>query len=81
MNTYGGVKVQLHAFLTSALDGGERFTSTQSPWYPLDRRLGGPQSRSGCDGKETNPCLFRKSNLQPSHYTDWATPLHIKMGV
>jgi hypothetical protein len=40
--------------LTSALDGGEwsasrpgRFTPQgKSPWYPWDRRLGGPQSRS-----------------------------------
>jgi hypothetical protein len=26
----------------------------ESPWYPLDRRLGGPQSQSGCGGKEKN---------------------------
>jgi hypothetical protein len=26
----------------------------KSPWYPLDRRLGGPQSRSGRGGKEKN---------------------------
>jgi hypothetical protein len=26
----------------------------KSPWYPLDRRLGGPQSRSGCGGEEKN---------------------------
>jgi hypothetical protein len=24
------------------------------PWYPLDRRLGGPQSRSGGGGEEKN---------------------------
>jgi hypothetical protein len=24
----------------------------KNPWYPLDRRLGGPQSRSGCGGEE-----------------------------
>jgi hypothetical protein len=48
--------------LTSALDGGEwltsrpgRFTPQEnSPWYPLDRRLGGPQSRSGGGGEEKN---------------------------
>jgi hypothetical protein len=26
----------------------------KSPWYPLDRRLGGPQSRSGPGGEEKN---------------------------
>jgi hypothetical protein len=24
------------------------------PWYPFDRRLGGPQSQSGCGGEEKN---------------------------
>jgi hypothetical protein len=45
--------------LTSALDGGEwsasrpgRFTPRERA--PLDRRLGGPQSRSGCGGEEKN---------------------------
>jgi hypothetical protein len=47
--------------LTSALDGGEwsasrpgRFTPRKSPWYPLDRRLDGPQNRSGYGGEEKN---------------------------
>jgi hypothetical protein len=26
----------------------------KSPWYPLDRKLGGPQSRSGLAGEEEN---------------------------
>jgi hypothetical protein len=26
----------------------------KSPWYPLDRKLGGPQSRSGHGGEEKN---------------------------
>jgi hypothetical protein len=26
----------------------------KSPWYPLGRRLGGPQSRSGRGGEEKN---------------------------
>jgi len=24
----------------------------KSPWFPLDRRLGGPKAQSGCSGKE-----------------------------
>jgi hypothetical protein len=31
----------------------------KSPWLPLDRRLGGPQSQSGCSGEEKNSqCLL-----------------------
>jgi hypothetical protein len=48
--------------LTLALDGGEWSASCprhfipqeKSPWYLLDRRLGGPQSCSGCGGEEKN---------------------------
>jgi hypothetical protein len=31
-----------------------RFTPSESPLYPSDRRLGGPQSRSGRGGEEKN---------------------------
>jgi len=30
------------------------YPHVKSPWYPLDRRLGGPQSRSGRGGEEKN---------------------------
>jgi hypothetical protein len=40
------VSGQIHA--PAALPQGK------NPWYPLDRRLGGPQSRSGRDGEEKN---------------------------
>jgi hypothetical protein len=30
------------------------YPQRKSPWYPLDRRLGGPQSRSGRGGEEKN---------------------------
>jgi hypothetical protein len=51
------------------------YSGGKSPWYPLDRRLGRLQSRSGC-GEEKNPCPCRNltSSPQPSHYIDWATP-------
>jgi len=44
-----------------------------TPWFPLNRRLGGPQSRSGCLGWETNLFLGwdlnrRSSSMYPSHY-------------
>jgi hypothetical protein len=40
------VSGQLHA--PAALPQGK------SPWYPLDRRLGGPQNRFGRGGEEKN---------------------------
>jgi hypothetical protein len=56
------VEVQLHSFF----DLGTRwrwvvsftprplYPQGKSPWYPLDRGLGGPQSRSGRGGEEKN---------------------------
>jgi hypothetical protein len=51
MMAYGGVDVQTHIFLTSALAEGEWSASATAalpppPPYPLARRLGGPQSQS-----------------------------------
>jgi hypothetical protein len=45
----------------------------KSPQYPLDRRLGGAQSRSWRGGEERDPCTCQESSPQCSHYTDWAT--------
>jgi hypothetical protein len=59
---------------------------TTRPLYPrernsrnsLDRRLGGPQNRSGRGGEEKNLTILRKSNSHPSvvqpvasRYTDY----------
>jgi hypothetical protein len=30
------------------------YSQGKSPWYPLDRRLGGPESQSECGGEEKN---------------------------
>jgi hypothetical protein len=59
MQLYGGMEVQLHEFLTLVLEGGEWLASrtTKEPWHSLDRRLSGPQSRSGCCGEVKNPAL------------------------
>jgi hypothetical protein len=53
--TWGERSYSSYTFLTSALDGGEWWASRpgralprgKDPRNPLDRRLGGPQSRSG----------------------------------
>jgi len=72
------VKEQLHAFLTSVLGEGEWSASRPRPLYsqesstryPLDRRLGGPQNRSGFSGEEKNflprPCRESKPG-RPAH--------------
>jgi len=69
MVTYGGVEVEFHAFLTSVLEGVEQsnsspglFTPGEKARYSLDRRLGGPQSRSGRSDEEKSPCPCRETN-------------------
>jgi hypothetical protein len=47
------VSGQLHAPASLPLP-----TQGKSPWYPLDRRLGGPQSWSGRVGEEKNSQLL-----------------------
>jgi hypothetical protein len=65
------VNGKLHA--SAALPRGK------SPKYPLDRRLGGTQSRSGRCGvekKSLSPAGKQTSAVLPvaRHYTDWAIP-------
>jgi hypothetical protein len=58
-HTYGGTggerRHSFYSFMTSALDGvsgqlhamAALYPWGKNPWYPLDRRLGGPQNQSG----------------------------------
>jgi hypothetical protein len=57
MTTYGEVDVYNHVFLISALVGGEW---PLYPRYPLDRRLGGPHSRSGPSGRREEEKILYK---------------------
>ena len=67
--------------MTAALEGGEwsaarpgRTLSLGKTRYPLYRRLGGPQGRSG-RAENLVPTGIRSRTVQPavSRYTDWAT--------
>jgi hypothetical protein len=56
----GGEEARLHSLLTSAEDKGSQIHApaalalVKEPRYPLDRSLGGPQSRSGRFVKKKN---------------------------
>jgi hypothetical protein len=64
---------QFYTLLTSALDGGEWPASSPNyfspgegahPSYQLNRRLSGPQSRSGCGGEDkTNSSKYGKVQI------------------
>ena len=78
----GGIEVWLYLFMTTALEGGEGSASRPGrslppgkTRYPLYRRLGGPQGRSGQVRKISPPPGFDSRTVQPvaSRYTDWAT--------
>ena len=62
--------------------GGERHAPAPLPpgktRYPLYRRLGGSQGRSGRVRKISPPPGFDPRTVQPvaSRYTDWAIPAH-----
>jgi hypothetical protein len=76
MKAYGGVDIKIHLFLTSLLVRGECSALRHShftlwgniPRYPLDRRLGGPQNRSGRHGdKILAPVITRTPTPRPSN--------------
>jgi hypothetical protein len=47
------------------------------PWYPLDRRLGGPQCRSErCEEEKILPCRESNPDCRSRCYTDGTIPTH-----
>jgi hypothetical protein len=74
MKEYWGVEVYFHSFfdLGTRWRRVVRFTPRplypqgKTPWYPVDKRLGGPQIRSGRGGEEKN------SQPVAQRYNDWA---------
>jgi hypothetical protein len=70
MKAYGGSEGKAQPFLTSALDGDEWSASGPcrfAPGNPSDRRLGGPQRRSGCCGENKNFLPLSGIELRPSN--------------
>jgi hypothetical protein len=73
------VEVELYSFLTLKLEGvcGQHYAPAALPpgktRYPLYRRLGGPQGRSGRVRKISPPPGFDPQTVQPvvSRYIDW----------
>jgi hypothetical protein len=61
------------------MDGQRQAPAALTPGktrYPLYRRLGGPQGRSGRVRKVSHPPVFDPRTVQPvaSRYTDWPIP-------
>ena len=74
-----GVEVKIYSFMTMVLEGSEGSASCPGRSlplgkirYPLYRRLGGPQGRSGQVWKISSPLGFDPWTVQPvaSRYTD-----------
>jgi hypothetical protein len=77
VKTHWRIQVQLHAFLTSALDKGELsrlllllLYACKTPNYPLNNRINGSLSRRLGKYKSFNhkvnhdPCLYNKLKMQ-----------------
>jgi hypothetical protein len=81
IKTYRGTDVQLHSFLTSALDAGEwstsrpsLFTPGKEPPYPFNMRLGESQSRFGC-------CGWTDKSLTPTGILTPECPAHSPVAI
>jgi len=68
----GGVEVWLYSFMPTVIEGGEGSASRPGrslppgkTRYPLYRRLGGPQGRSGQVRKISPPPVFNPRIVQP----------------
>ena len=84
--TMKAAHVQLNLFLILAPDRGARSTShpialcpRNEPWYPLDRRVGGPHSQSAYFGKKKNLSTLlgivpKPSSANHSCYTKCTIP-------
>jgi hypothetical protein len=95
MKAYWGMEVYLHTFFHLGIRW--RWVISFTPWqlypqgkslrYPLDRRLGGPQSRSGHGVEEKNsqppPGIEPRSSDRPARSQSlyWDVPAPVVLGV
>jgi hypothetical protein len=66
MKTYGRVDLSARWRCVINFKPRQLYLQRKSTRYPLDRRPGGPQSRSGRCGEERNPSPCRVSNPSPA---------------
>jgi len=74
MKTYGGMDVELHSLLTSALDGGEWSASRPGRFTPKERASGthwirgwvGPRAGLGTMVRRNIPSPYRDTNPRSS---------------
>jgi hypothetical protein len=50
-------QLQFSVFLSKVNNAPAVLPPRKEPWYPLDRRLGGPHILSGCCEEKKNPTL------------------------
>jgi len=76
VKTHGGVEVQLHGILTSALDGGEWSTLCPSLFIP-EERASHTLWIGGCMGPRTSPGMAakRKKSLPLPEIKPWSSCL------
>jgi hypothetical protein len=75
IRAYGGAELQLHSFLTLALEGGWVINFTplgESPQYPLDIRLSGPWTSLDVSKKRKSSCPCQGLNTELS--SRWLKP-------
>jgi hypothetical protein len=71
------VDVKLHAFLTSALDGGERSSSPSGRFIPLRKLPAVLTAQKTVDVPVESRGLIVLTTV--SHFTDWAIKTHLNM--
>jgi hypothetical protein len=76
---YWGVEIQLHAFVTSVLGGGEWSASHSGDFIPLGKGLGELQSRYGPEGEEKNAPSFPMPGIESQSSNPYRMRCHMSL--